>query len=63
MDLTRYVDELARHLSHRGVAPESREKIRDYLDAWSQWDLDLVELDILTDMVVARLKKVAANEP
>jgi hypothetical protein len=43
-------------MSFARPAPEG-EQLRDFLDAWTHGDLDAVQLDILTDMAKARLRK------
>lgn len=32
--------------------------LRDFVDGWTQGDLDAMQLDILTDMIAARLIKI-----
>jgi hypothetical protein len=41
-------------------APEG-DALRDFLDGWTQGDLDCVQLDILTDMVTKRLSRPAGS--
>jgi hypothetical protein len=41
------------------AAPDG-DALRDFRDAWTHGDLDCLQLDILTDMVKARLARRAA---
>ena len=38
----------------------AKDELRDFMNRWTQGNLDCVQLDIITDMVAARLKKAEA---
>jgi hypothetical protein len=54
--LQEHADAAAYCLNHRSGIPLPPERLRDFVDSWTQGDLDCVQLDILTDMVRSRLK-------
>lgn len=51
-----YAERAAVYLKKSARPAPDGEALRDFLDVWTQGDLDCVKLDILTDMVTARLK-------
>lgn len=57
-DLQQKADRIAKHI---GQPPMSWEATRDLVDMGTAGDCNTIELDILTDMVLSRLKKGAGN--
>jgi hypothetical protein len=55
--LKREANEATEYLMSFARPAPKGEKLRDFCDAWSHGDLDCIQLDILTDMVKARLKE------
>jgi hypothetical protein len=55
-------DRLAKNYAKRGVNPDDRESLRDLVDLDTGGAHDAVPLDILTDMIAARLTKKDDNQ-
>ena len=65
MKLAPIADKLALKAAKLNLKPDSTrsvwDQLRDYCDGWTQMELDTLQLDMLTDMVVKRLDKATAQ--
>jgi hypothetical protein len=64
MKLAPVADKIARKAIN--LKPDGRpvwEQLRDYCDDWTDMDLYTLQLDMLTDMVLSRVKKLSATAP
>lgn len=56
-NLTAEADAAAAFLNRSARPAPEGEALRDFIDGWTQGDLDCVQIDILTDMVASRMER------